>query len=255
MIVYLSGQAPWKEEGLYDETIVKEKPYTLDSYYYIDSFNEKYLNTFKDFMMDSGAFTFMVKAGTKNIDWIDYTEKYGKYVRTHGIKKFYEMDIDPLVGYGKVKELRERLEFTAGAQCIPVRHKTRGTEEYIKMCEDYPYIALGGVVISGRNSDEKKRYERMFPWLIKTAHQNNAKIHALGYTSMEGLKKYHFDSVDSTAWTTGNRFGTFYKFTGNTMKTIKTPEGKRISIEGAKKVAQNNYIEWVKFQKWADTHL
>ena len=47
---------------------------------------------------------------------------------------------------------------------------------------------------------------------IYLAGGNHAKIHALGFTSISGLEKYHFDSVDSTSLTTGNRFRMLYHF-------------------------------------------
>ena len=84
-------------------------------------------------------------------------------------------------------------------------------------------------------------------------HKNGAKIHALGFTSLDGITQYHFDSVDSTAWTAGNRFGLVYHFDGRTMQKINVPKGYR--IKDSKRLALMNYIEWVKFQKYADTHL
>lgn len=89
--------------------------------------------------------------------------------------------------------------------------------------------------------------------MIRYAHQNNAKVHCLGFTKLDALIKYHFDSVDSTAWTTGNRFGHVYFFDGKTMKKINTPKRKRLA--DSRKVALINYLEWIKFQQYAESHL
>ena len=94
---------------------------------------------------------------------------------------------------------------------------------------------------------------KYFPWFIKTAHEHGAKIHGLGFTSLNGIKKYHFDSVDSTAWTTGNRFGYVYKFNGKDIIKIDPPRGYRLGNTRA--VALNNYIEWIKFQRYAERNL
>ena len=118
------------------------------------------------------------------------------------------------------------------------------------MCDEYPYVALGGIV----NSDIKQAgYDRMFPWFIKEAHKRGAKIHGLGFTKLKLLEKYHFDSVDSTSWTTGNRFGHIFKFNGRTMVRFNKKKNQKISNPRA--VSINNFNEWVKFQKYARTHL
>lgn len=79
------------------------------------------------------------------------------------------------------------------------------------------------------------------------------KIHGLGFTALASLPKYHFDSVDSTSWTTGNRFGAVYRFDGKTIVKIGKGEGQR--LKDSRAVAINNFNEWVKFQKYAETHL
>lgn len=89
--------------------------------------------------------------------------------------------------------------------------------------------------------------------MIDEAHKRGAKVHGLGFTALDWLPKCHFDSVDSTSWTTGNRFGFIYKFDGKTMKKIDAPNGKRLS--DSRTVAFINYCEWIKFQKYADAHL
>jgi hypothetical protein len=59
--------------------------------------------------------------------------------------------------------------------------------------------------------------------------------------------------VDSTAWTTGNRFGYLYWFDGQTIRKKDAPKGYRIGNSRA--AALNNYVEWIKFQQYADKHL
>ena len=118
------------------------------------------------------------------------------------------------------------------------------------MCEEYPYVALGGIVTK---EIPRKKYESAFPWFINTAHEHGAKIHGLGYTNIANLKKYHFDSVDSTAWLCGNRGGYLYKFNPSTEKMEQiTKDGCRLkSREGT----VNNFNEWVKFSMYADMKL
>lgn len=205
---------------------------------------------FGDFLLDSGAFTFMQNTKS-HVDWNDYLEQYADFIKTYNIDKFFELDIDSVIGYENVLKLRKRLETMTGKQCIPVWHLSRGKEEFLKMCDEYPYVSIGGIV----SGEIKREQYKHFPWFINQAHKHNAKIHGLGFTNLEGLKKYHFDSVDSTAWTTGNRFGHIYRFNGKTITKVNKPDGTRVPKEKSRELAVNNFIEWCKFQQYAETHL
>lgn len=248
MKLFLAGVAPWKETGLYNEAISKHKPYILESYYYADETTEKLMPFFGDFLLDSGAFTFMSNTAG-NVDWVKYMDGYIDFINRNKVSKFFELDVDSICGYNKVKDMRKYIEQGTGKKVIPVWHKSRGQSEFIKMCEEYDYVAIGGIVSKEIMPVEYK----YFPWFIKTAHEHGAKIHGLGFTSLNGIKKYHFDSVDSTAWTTGNRFGYVYKFNGKDIIKIDPPKGYKLGNTRA--VALNNYIEWIKFQRYAERNL
>ena len=223
----------------------------LESFFYIadDMRMTKLIPVFSDFLLDSGAFTFMMGSHGKQIIWEDYVERYADFINRNHIHKFFELDIDSLVGYEQVKALRSRLESLTGKQPIPVWHKSRGKDEFLRMADAYPYVALGGIVTKEWNKEEYK----FFPWFISQAHKRGARIHGLGFTQLEGLKKYHFDSVDSTAWTTGNRFGYIYQFTGSSIVKHDAPKGHRLADPRA--VALINFTEWIKFQKYAEVYL
>lgn len=220
----------------------------LESFYYADEWTEWAIPKLKNFMLDSGAFTFMTSHKGK-VDWNEYLRKYADFINKNNVKLFYELDIDSIVGYEKVLEMRKWLEAETGRKPIPVWHKSRGKAEFLKMCEEYDYVAIGGIVSKEISSQEYK----YFPWFINEAHKRGAKIHGLGFTNLEGIRKYHFDSVDSTSWTTGNRFGSIYRFNGRTMEKYDKKEGQRLADSRA--VAINNFNEWVKFQHYARTHL
>lgn len=227
--------------------------YILQSFFYADDFTEKHIiPNAADFLLDSGAFSFMQgKGGSPDFDV--YAERYADFINRNHVEKYFELDIDSVVGYERVKLLRAKLERLTGRQSIPVWHKSRGKDEYIGLCKDYPYVALGGLVDGAKKGEYARSLWKYFPWFIRTAHERGAKIHALGFTSLEGIQQYHFDSVDSTAWTTGNRFGYLYFFDGKTMQKRDAPPGHRIANSRA--AALHNYTEWIKFQKYADTHL
>lgn len=225
----------------------------LESYYYLRK-NEDFMSIvrhFGSFLLDSGAFTFMSGSHKGAINWDEYVEAYAAFINRYDVKLFFELDIDSVVGIAEVERLRFKLEKLTGKKPIPVWHKNRGKEYFIKMCENYPYVALGGYAIK---EIPKNLFEKGFPWFIKVAHQYKCKIHCLGYTSISGLHKFHFDSVDSTAWLYGNRGGYLYKFNPNTgyMEQINAPKGCRLK---SREVAVNNFNEWVKFSNYAELNL
>ena len=227
------------------------KPYILESFYYADKDEiQKLMPYFGDFLLDSGAFTFMQNSKT-HLDWNDYLERYADFINEYNIEKFFELDIDSVVGYDNVLKLRKKLEALTGKRCIPVWHLSRGKEEFLRMCDEYPYVAIGGIV----SKEIKQTQYKFFPYFINEAHKRGAKIHGLGFTNLEGMRKYHFDSVDSTAWTTGNRFGHIYKFNGRTITKINKPVGARVPKEKVRELAVNNFVEWCKFQQYAEGNL
>lgn len=243
-----SGRSTVERWGGYDKIIAESKPYILESFYYANADTERLLPLFGDFLLDSGAFTFMSNAKQSKVNWDEYIRKYADFIKRNRIKKYFELDIDNIVGYEKVKEYRKRLEDLTGEKCIPVWHKSRGKEEFLKMCDEYDYVAIGGIVTKEITKDQYP----FFTWFINEAHKRGCKIHGLGFTSLDGILKYKFDTVDSTAWTTGNRFGYIYKFNGKTMTKIDVPRGKRLN---GRLAAINNFSEWIRFQQYADKNL
>ena len=222
----------------------------LQSFYYCDDFTESVIiPNCKNFMLDSGAFTFF-STGGGGVDWSSYIKKYANFINRNKVNLFFELDIDNLIGYDKVLYYRKKLEDMTGKPCIPVWHVSRGKEEFLRMCEQYDYVAFGGLNTDGVSRQKIVKY---MPWFIDMAHANGAKIHGLGFTALKELPRIHFDSVDSTAWVSGNRFGSVYEFNGTTMVKHDRKEGQRLA--NSKAVAIHNFNEWVKFAKYAEKYL
>ena len=234
-----------------------EGAHILESFYYCNKgYTERLLPFYGKFILDSGAYTMFSFAKGQQLNWEEYIDRYADFIKRNDVRHFFELDIDKLVGYDEVRRLRKRLESKAERPCIPVWHKSRGKDDYIRICEEYDYIAVGGLVGAGgagASVEYSKRVTKYFPWFIRTAHINHAKIHALGFTSITGLEKFHFDSVDSTSWTTGNRFGMLYHFDGKRMTVVDKREGQR--FKDSRLLAINNWSEWVKYQRYAEVKL
>lgn len=246
MRLFLAGVTTFIDNCLTFEDL--KDTYCLESFYYANKNTEKMIPLLKGFLLDSGAFTFF-SAKNKNIIWEEYVDRYADFINRNKVNHFFELDIDKLVGYDNVLKLRKRLEDKTGKQCIPVWHKSRGKEQFLQMCEEYRYVAIGGIVSKEINPNQYP----IFTYLINEAHKKGAKIHGLGFTNLKGLEKYHFDSVDSTAWTTGNRFGGVYQFDGKTLIKHAKPKGCR--MVHYTKVASHNFEQWIKFQKYAERWL
>lgn len=247
MRVYLA--TPLVSPYLTDDDF-KEKPYVLQSFYAMSDMVDKRMGLCSDVMIDSGAFSLRSQeTQSSNIYW-DYVYKYADFIKTHDIKNFFELDIDNLVGYEEVKRYRKKLEQLTGKQPIVVWHPSRGMEEFVRHCEEYDYVALGG--FAGATMKQRNVYKNAYPYFINTAHKHGSKIHGLGFTSFRDLGRCHFDSVDSTSWLSGCRYGLVHKFNGKTLRPVEKPKGMRMN---AKNAVVYNFHEWIKFQKYAEVHL
>lgn len=220
MKVFLAGNGLWQTREIYGSLIEKYHPYRLESFYYANAELERLIPMYADFLLDSGAFTFMSNAHRK-CDWDDYIKRYADFIIRNNIRRFFELDIDSVVGYKAVLKYRDKLESMTGRPCIPVWHKSRGYADFIDTCRRYDYVAIGGIV----TGEIKRADYPVFSRLISDASKLGCKLHGLGFTKLTLLDKYHFYSVDSSSWQTGNRFGFIYHFDGKTMQKTDAPPG------------------------------
>lgn len=251
MKLYLAGAESWAHRLKPTlESFLPYKPYILNSYYYVRSSRiEEMLPYYEDYFLDSGAFTMMYSRGGQKdkINLDEYIERYADFVKRYRVTRFLELDIDLIVGLEKVKELRHRLERLSGMPCIPVWHKGRGKEDFLRMCDEYSYVAIGGI-----HEEIKQSEYKYFPWFINEAHKRGAKIHALGFTDYKGMKAYHFDSVDSASWIYGVSCGNKHTFNGQRIVIQRRPKGHRANN---KLIAEWNFRNWIKFQQYALCHF
>lgn len=240
-----------------------EPPHVLDSFYYFrkasDNTIKKMMSYIKSdkcktFILDSGAFTYMesAKVSDKLIydDFEQYIREYCDFINKWDIEHFVEMDIDLVVGIKKVEEYRKTIERLTSKPVIPVFHRERGEKYFHRMCEEYDYVAVGGLV----GTTYARQHYHYLQWFIDVAHANNAKIHGLGFTSIEGLKKYNFDTVDSTSWLSGSRFASINVWNPITKKFDKynKPRGKQ-TVKGFYRLADKyNGKAWIQFGKYLE---
>ena len=240
------------------EYIFKYKSkYNLLSFAYLKKTNEKdqkrivkKLKKGDLFLLDSGAFTFMNSGG--NINQIDkYMDEYIEFINKYDIKYFFELDLYTVIGIKKTEQLTKRLEKETGKKSIPVFHKLLGIDWFEKKTKEYNYIAVGA---SGLTEECKwVKNKNALKHLVTIAHKNNCKIHGLGYTRMENINtnKIPFDSVDSTSWKSGGRFGTMYYIKNNKIKT-KNLKIKGYKIKNYLDLDEHNFKVWCMYQSIGD---
>lgn len=226
-----------------DEKLLKKCTplYVLESFYYFKPWQTYILQNCRDFLLDSGAFTF-INNNKGRVNFNEYVDKYIKFINEHDIKHFFELDIDAVLGYQEVLQIRKKIEQQTKKKCIPVWHRSRGKEDFKRMCQEYSYVALGGLAIK---EIKPKEYDYLY-WFTDYAHKNNCKIHGLGFTGQNAIK-YNFDTVDSTSWLQARRFGELSKFDGEKMIRLKVDKKTK---KGKPEILEFNLKEWIKYQKY-----
>jgi len=201
MKIFLSGLEASGEFFDIDRMIPKYK-FILCSFYYLkQEIFETILRKSDEMLIDSGAHSFQKG---KKVDWVAYTKRYAEWIRANDCEKivgYFEMDVDNIIGYDKVLELRKILE-SVSDKIIPVWHKNRGVEEFKKMCHDY---AGRVVAVTGfKNEDIQDHQYLMF---LKYAKQCGCRVHCLGMTRKKILDQVPFDYVDSSSWKQAGIYG------------------------------------------------
>lgn len=217
----------------------KKMRWNLMSYFYIR--NKLDIATFirdnsEEILIDSGAHSFQKG---KKVDWVEYTKQYAKFIQEFdrpNVIGYFEMDVDNIIGYDNVLELRKILESVTD-KIIPVWHKNRGIDDFKKMCQQYAgkIIAVTGF----KNEDIQDHQYMMF---LKYAKKYNCKVHCLGMTRKKILDKVPFDYTDSSSWVQSSIFGRI----GNNRKKVT----REFSKDNRYIVFKENYIKGMEMQNY-----
>lgn len=230
-------------------------PYALHSYYkYLPNKPFTFPNC-KEFILDSGVFSFLSakKAEARNMDWYAYADKYAAFVRNNQIQNYVEIDVDRYIGLSEVEKLRDYLEKKVGWQSMPVWHINRGYDKWLEVCKSHKYVCFGAFLTDGLSSRKFGQIRRF----LHDAKELGAKVHGLGFIQMKWLPILKFDSVDSTTWMSGCRFGEVHRFNGTKIDRIfKAPDaGKRLRVDSYHELDKINLKEWIKFAEYAEVNL
>ncbi|MCY9806556.1 hypothetical protein OXT66_03200 [Lentilactobacillus senioris] len=223
----------------------------LISYFYLEKNQKSRPNLLEDIQMrcdellvDSGAHSFQSGA---RVSWLEYTKRYAEWIKKvdcDQIIGFFEMDVDNVIGYEKVLELRKILD-QATDKIIPVWHKNRGISEFKKMVKETKgdIIAVAGFQNEDISDDQFNKF-------VNYAHHRGKKVHALGMTRQKVLRKVPFDYVDSSSWKQGAIYGNALTYQGGRIKTknvsgrFDTKELMTIGLEAYMQLADYYNAMW-----------
>jgi len=171
----------------------------------------------KSFFLDSGAFSAWSQKKSINLD------NYITYLKKNKDKINYYANLDEIGNAEKSQQNLERME-KEGLKPIPVYHYGENIEVFKKMCDKYPFIALGGMVpISTQNLIPW--LNEVFAYICEKDGSTKIKIHGFGMTTFNLLTKYPWYSVDSVSPIMTAAMGGLY-----------TEDGKTISVARSSKI-------------------
>ena len=228
MYLFLAGQEAWHELFLEHEV-----PYALGTFYYLRKKRNRAaivgdLKRAKQkkpgyyrFFLDSGAFTFFTESNKqdKSMNPDVYFQEYLEFLKEHHhiFDIVAELDLT-MVPYKQVLEWRRKLIEVVGPKLLTCWHLAWGDQVWQEMCADkrHKWIATSSEVIAGKSLGLTTRY-------IAEAHRNGKLIHGFGQTRIQtDLKFMKFDSIDSTSWLRGDKFGATFIFKGGKMIVLNT---------------------------------
>lgn len=249
MRIYLAATYGGLKKQTREEFITKARPkYILQTFFEGEKKCKECLATVgrENFLLDSGAFSFMNGAKCTRKDLEEYLDAYINLINENDVKYFFELDVDTIFGTPYAEELRRKLESRTGKQSIPVWHKCRGVDYWKKMVDEYNYIAIGGLVFH-----VKKAEWGSIKKMVDYAAARGVKVHGLGFTKTNILDEWNFYSVDSASWSKGAGRGQQRQdFDGRKIVQHRIDgNGKKIDLD---KLALHNGIQWCKYQRYMD---
>ena len=187
-----------------DPSSAVTNPALLVSFYYLKDFkrNRKHY-VYRDWVMDSGAFS-AHNSGVK-ISLDEYMNTCRQLLADdQRLTEVFALDV---IGDWRAGLKNCETMWRNGIEAIPCFHFGEHWDVLLGLAKDYPKIAVGGCVGIGKKQKHEfagQCFARVWP----------KKIHGFGFGSADAVKELPFHSVDATTWHTGpscygrwNQFG------------------------------------------------
>jgi hypothetical protein len=173
---------------------------------------------------DSGLFTMMFGAGKgKTYDLADlkaYAAAYLTYMKAHAPEAVVvEMDVHKVLGLAALAELRKLCgSMWPDERCIYVWHIEEGEDGLRALVDRYPYVALSVPEFRIIARTTGKPLTSLLLSALRTIRREpkggTVRVHLLGCTQRGLMLNPHYDSVDSTSWISGVRWGGWTRLAG-----------------------------------------
>jgi len=150
-----------------------------------------------DVFIDSGAFSANTKGVNINID------EYCMFLKDTGVTTYAGLDV-----IGDAKATKENIEYMIrefDLDPIPTFHLGSNIDDLKEMVDNYPYIALGGLVWTAGVRSHLNQV-----WHYIQTHNPKLRVHGFGTTNIELIREYPWYSVDSSSYKFCKRFGLQY---------------------------------------------
>jgi hypothetical protein len=167
---------------------------------------------------DSGAFSALSLGAEVTIE--DYAEWLLRW--KHHFSVYASLDV--IGDHVGTMSNQRRLEQEFGLNPIPVFHVGSDLKDLEALCEEYPYIAFGGMVSFSKHN--------LGPWLLKCfriTEKHGTRVHGFGQTRHAYLMDFPFFSVDSSSWVAGQKFGSQRLWDPQRSKFVTVNVGDRSS--------------------------
>lgn len=141
--------------------------------------------------LDSGAFSAWTKKTEINLD------EYMQFIKDHkkALTVYANLDV---IGDPEGTWVNQKIMEDNGLKPIPIFHMG-SSDKYLKKCMDYEYFALGAMAKQS-SSNRVDFLDDVFKKIGDKDGIPTRKLHGLGMTSFDLMKRYPFYSVDSTSW-------------------------------------------------------
>lgn len=214
-----------------------ELPALLVSYYYLPLFEaNRSRYTFRNWVMDSGAFSAHNSGATINLN--DYIDCCKRLMSSDSqLVEIYALDV---IGDWKASLDNTEKMWAAGVPAIPCFHVGEPWDALISMAKRYPKIAFGGVAQIGSKKAlawAGQCFARVWP----------KKVHGFALCSEAAVMSLPFHSVDSTSWELGPcKFGNWRAFGGQRASVRGSTQNLRAEVEWYLEMERKARVRWKK---------
>lgn len=218
---------------------IGDYPHMLESFHYARKANDGTAHVLRRYkmkvFMDSGAFSaFNIGSEIKLDEYAAFLNRYPDIVE-------FTANLDDLSrdkalaaknSWDKLKELEKQVP--KGMYVVPVYHVREPFEYLRRMVEQYPFIAIGGMVPES-TKDLYHLLDEIWDSILTDKHgKPRCRVHGFGLTTVDLMLRYPWWSVDSTTWIMNGAFGGI---------NIMTKDGKAIRVHVSGKSPKKKDID------------